>query len=193
MKTKLDRLLESTDPSKTIEAVSARIDEAINSFRVKSGIIDDWDTFTVVMGRFFRHLENHVLQIGSFSSLDPEFDWGHCRRMLIKEYGFNGEKTAFDMARTGLDRGFYGILKAVGEQMIKEYAQNEISARVYHFWDPLSVKEKLAAIDEYLEKYGHLLPSELTEDCAGRVKMEFVKILAEHPYLIRRLRKTGRG
>jgi hypothetical protein len=77
--------------------------------------------------------------------------------------------------------------------MIQEYAGNEIRVRISHYWHSLSVDEQLAATDEYLEKYGHLLPWELTEGSAARVKADFVKALAEHSKIIKRLRNIGRN
>ena len=55
--TRLDRLLESIDPSKTLDQVSARIDDAINSFEKDAGVIEDWNTFKAVLTKFFRHTE----------------------------------------------------------------------------------------------------------------------------------------
>ncbi len=77
--------------------------------------------------------------------------------------------------------------------MIDEYSGNEIRARISYFWYPLSADEKLSAIDEYLLKYGHFLPPELTEGNAARIKASFQKVLEEHPRLIKRLRYIGRG
>jgi len=56
----------------------------------------------------------------------------------------------------------------------------------------LSVEEQLAASTEYLQKYGHLLPSELTEGSAARIRANLPKVLEEHPHLIQRLRQVGR-
>jgi hypothetical protein len=193
VKTKLDNLLESIDPARTIDQVSARIDDALNSFSAKSGIIKDWDEFRKLFSTFFRHLENHVLRIHTFRSPNPDIDWGHCCKHLKNKYGINGEKAAFEMVRTGTQGGFYKVLKEVAGQMKEEYAGNEISSRINHFWNALSVDEMIEAIEEYIEKYGHLLPSELTEGSAGRIKMNFPKVLKEHPRLIKRMRNVGRG
>lgn len=76
MITNLDQLLESIDPDRTLDRVSAQVDEALNSFRVKSGIIEDWQGFRAVLAKFFRHVENVVLQIRPSFSGDPDFDWG---------------------------------------------------------------------------------------------------------------------
>lgn len=193
MKTKLDLLLESIDPARTLEQVSARVDEALNSFRVKSGIIEDWEEFRTVMTGFFRHVENVILRIRPSWSPDPDMDWGRCYNLLIKEYGTNGEKAAFEMVRTGAEGGLYGVFKAVARRMIGDYAQNEIAAKVAEFWGALSTDEQLSASQEYLNKYGHLLPSELTSGSAARLRANFLKVLAEHPRIIKRLKNIGRG
>lgn len=192
MITKLDRLLESIDPARTLDQVSSRVDEALNSFRVKSGIIEEWEGFRTILAKFFRHVENFILSIDPAWSLDPDFDWGLCFKLLVKEYGANGEKAAFEMVRTGAERGLYGVLKAVARQMIDEYAGNEIAAKISKFWGSLSTDEQLAASQEYLHKYGHLLPPELTSGSAARIRFNFLKVLAEHPRMVKKLRSIGR-
>lgn len=193
MKTKLDNLLESIDPARTLDEVSARVDDALNTFSTKSGIIKDWDEFRKLFSAFFRHIENYILRIYRFRSPDPDIDSGRCCRLLKKEYGINGEKAAFEMVRTGTQGGLYKVLKAVARQMTEEYAGNEISARISHFWNALSTVEKIEVMEEYIDKYGHLLPSELTEGSAARIKINFPKVLKEHPRLIKRMRNIGRG
>ena len=192
MKTKLDRLLESIDPARSLDQVSARVDEAINSFHVKSGIINDWQGFKVTLTEFYRHVENTTLRIRSGFSADPDIDWGRCCQVLMKKFGPNGEKSAFEIARTGTEQGLYGVLKAVARQMISQYAGNEITARILDFWQDLSTDEKLAVSQEYLDKYGHLLPSELTSGSAARIRANFLKVLEEHPRMVKRLRDIGR-
>jgi hypothetical protein len=192
MKSKLDRLLESIDPARTLDQVSARVDEALNSFRVKSGIIEEWEGFKTGLTKFYRHVENVVLRIQPLRSLAPDIDWGRCYQLLIKEYGPNGEKAAFEMVRTGTEHGFYGVLKAVARRMVDGYAGNETAARISNFWETLSTDEKVAVSREYLDKYGHLLPPELTSGNAARVRANFVKVLEEHPSIMKRLREIGR-
>ena len=193
MKSKLDRLLESIDPARTLDQVSARVDEAVNSFPVKSGLIKDWQGFRTILTEFYRHVENSTLRIQSGFSPDPAIDWGRCCNLLLKEYGPNGEKAAFEMVRTGVEQGLYGVLRAVARRMIDEYSSNEIAARISNFWESLSIDEKLAVSKEYLDKYGHLLPSELTSGSAARVRANFLKVLQEHPHMIKRLKNIGRG
>jgi hypothetical protein len=193
MKTKLDQLLESIDPARTLDQVSARVDEAVNSFPGKSAAIKDWKEFTSFMAKFFRHAENIILRIRPAFSGDPAYNWSRCCHLLIKEFGNNGEKVAFERAQTGTEGGLYGVLKAVARQMADEYAGNEIGARIAAFWNALSIQEQLAVPKEYLAKFGHLLPPELTSRGAAKVLAFFPKVLEEHPRIVKRLRSIGRG
>lgn len=110
----------------------------------------------------------------------------------MDEFGPSGEKAAFEMTRTGNEGGLSRVLKAVAKSISKQLAKTEISARVSCHLDRLSIRQRLAASAEYLEKYGHLLPAELTEGSAARIHANFHKVLAEHPHLMRRMREIGR-
>ena len=99
--------------------------------------------------------------------------------------------TAFDMARTGKAGGLYAVLKAVALRMDEEYAENRIGGIISDYWKKLTIDEQLSVADEYLEKYGHLLPSELTEGSAVRIRTNFPKLLAQHPEIIRKIRRLG--
>lgn len=191
MLTKLERLLSDIAPERTLDTVAARADAAVNSFSFPSARSESWDGFMACLGRFFRHIENGVLRLRSDFEIDPQFDWGRCRQLLVEAFGPNGEKAAFDMARSGAEGGLYAVLKSVASKMIEQYANNEIRARVAEYWNNLSVDEQLAAPDEYLKTYGHLLPTDLTEGSAARIRGSFPKVLQQHPHMLSRLRQTG--
>jgi len=194
MRSRLDRLLDSIHPARTLDATSGRVDEAINTFTMDTAVIADWEAFRVCLVRFLHHVETRVLGLRSETAGDTKFDlhWARCRRLLMREYGLNGEKAAFEMARTGKEGGLYGVLRRIGRRMSGRFADTEIMARVETYWDALSAHEQLAAGEEYLEKYGHLLPSELTEDSAMRIRANLPKVLREHPQLMQRLARIGR-
>jgi len=149
------------------------------------------EAFKHFLSQFFRHVENKVLRIQAFQG-HASYDGARCYNLLKKEYGSDGHKTAFEMARTGIQGGLYEVLKKIASHMAKDYAQNEISGRISHFWNALSLNEKFAVINEYAEKYGHLLPPDFTEGSAVLLKMKFTKVLEEHPHMIKRLRETSR-
>ena len=192
MTTNLDMLLESIDHSRTYNQVLARVDEAVNNFAMHHAIIEDWDEYENFLTDFYRHIETVVLRMGSGVPDNREFYWGQCANLLNKAFGPSGFKAAFEMVRTGKEGGLYRVLKTVADLIAEKYAQNEIFARISLYWESLTLDEKLAAPDEYLSKYGHLLPAELTEGSAARLRANFPKVLEEHPKIIRQLRRIGR-
>jgi len=192
MSKELDKFIESIDPSRNLDEVSARVDDAINSFPIKQAVIEDWDAFVQFFADFCRHIEATVLKLGPGAPNDRMFYWSRSRELLKRQFGPSGEKIAFEMVRTGKDGGLYRVLKTVAELMGEEYTDREISARVFVYWGKLSVDQKLAAAEAYLERYKHLLPSELTGGNGIRLKANFPEVLKEHPKLIRRMRQIGR-
>lgn len=191
MPTKLDTLLESIDPSRNYDDVSARVDHAVNTFPVHRATIEDWDEYIDFFGDFYRHVEKTVLRLSSDVPDNEGFYRARCSNLLDKAFGSSGSKAAFEMVRTGKEGGLYQVLKAVANLIGERYAENEIGGRISHYWVSLTLDEQLAAPDEYLQKFGHLLPSELTERSAARLRVNFPKVLEEHPKMIRRMRQIG--
>jgi hypothetical protein len=192
MATKLDELLLTIDPSRNLDQTAARAHEALNSFPMKVGRVDRWEEFRCCLTDFFCHVESRVLRLHGQPHVSARLDWGRCVRMLTQEYGAGGDKTAFELARTGNEGGLYDVLNRLARRIAEQYAGNEVSARICHWLNALSVDERLKAMDDYVAKYGHLLPSELTERGAVRIKANFTKVLEEHPRLVQRLRRVGR-
>ena len=193
MPTKLEQLLEKIDPKLTLDKTSALADNAMNTFSFGSGQMTDRKEFEDCLTDFFCHVDSNVLGVSkSFNSEHRDFQWGRCGILLSHIYGHNCENTAFDMARTGKSGGLYAVLKAIALRMAEEYAENQTGALIGEYWKKLTLDERFAAPDEYLEKYGHLLPSELTEDSAVRIRANFPKLLAQHPEIIRKIRSLDR-
>jgi hypothetical protein len=96
------------------------------------------------------------------------------------------------MANAGLDGGLYAVLRAVAERMATQYSGHGIKAKVSEFWNGLSVEEQLTIPLEYARKYGSLLPPELLEHDAFLLKLNFWKVLEQHPQLMQRMRRVGR-
>ena len=187
--TDLDRLLATLDPARTLDETSARADEAMNSFPMRTAIIEDWNEFQDLMTRFTLHVRKACLRLSPGYEGNAEFDWADCRQALRKEYGPSGFKAAFETARTG---GVYKVLKTVARRLSEDYGAQEVSARAHHFLNRLTAEERISMAREYLRKYGHLFPSELTEGSAARIVESFPKVLEQHPRLLQRLRRVGR-
>lgn len=191
MPTKLDTLLESIDPSRNYDDVSTRVDHAINTFPMHRATIEDWEEYENFIADLYRHVEKTVLKLPQPRSEDNEYFFGLCIKFLNKAFGPSGFKAAFEIVRTGKEGGLYQVLKTVANLIGERYAENEIGGRISHYWESLTLDEQLAAPDEYLQKYGHLLPSELTEGSAARLRVNFPKVLEEYPKMIRRMRQIG--
>ena len=84
MSTRLDRLLESIDPSRTIDNVSADVDRAVNTFTMRRAIIDDWNEYQNLLADFYQHIEQIVLRIPSGLIDDRGFYWTRCSNILNK-------------------------------------------------------------------------------------------------------------
>jgi len=154
--------------------------------------ITDWNEFTACLAKFVVHVESYILHLPQPVRSSFDFEWGRAVRILTKVYGRSGEKAAFEMARTGNEQGLYGVFKAVAMRIADELSKNEITARVDAFWKSHTPDEILEASTEYLDRYGHLLPSEMTEASAARLRGGFFKVLENHPKLVQRLRRVGR-
>jgi len=191
MPTKLQQLLVDIDPSKTCDQTLARADNAINSFSGTFGKITDWDKFCQYMAGFAAHVEAKILRLHP-CPVGSDFYWSKCAQMLCLIYGSNGDKAAFEMARTGREGGLFSVMKTLALRITEEYAENEIAARIAGYWKKLTLDEQLCITDEYLEKYGQLIPSELTEGSAARIRANFPKVLAQHPQIIRKTHRIGR-
>jgi hypothetical protein len=192
MQTKLDRLLAFISPQKTIVETYNRANEAINTFHAGTAQIKNWDQFRYCLAEFLRHVDFCTLRLRRPVDVSSEYYWGHCINVLHGIYGPSGEKTAFEMARTGNEGGLYSVLRAMAMHRAEEYIRNEISAKVIAYLDSLSVDEQLDACSEYITKYGYLIPSEITEGNAIRIQANFRKVLEKHPRLLLRFQGVGR-
>ena len=191
MQTELDKLLATISPQKTIIETYNRANEAVNTFHT-SARIDKWNDFRYCVARLLQRLDVCILRLSrpADSSLDHYMAW--FPNILIRVYGPSGEKTAFEMARTGNEGGLYSVLKAVAMRRADEYSQNEIVARVADYLANLSVDEQHGACSEYISKYGYLLPSEITEGNAIRIRANFSKVLEKHPRFLMKFQGVGR-
>ena len=191
MTSKLFILLNEIDPKYISDKISMLANNAINTFNLKSNIVTDESDFQKICANFYCHMENTVIESNPPRKLHFAMDWGRFHKKLMMIYGENGHYTAFDITRSGNENGLYGVLKAVADKMIGEYAGNNVKVKICDFWDGLTIDEKFLAINEYIENFGHLLPKEIVEDGAPRIVSNFLKVLEEHPRMLKRTRNIG--
>lgn len=189
MSRELDNLLCRLE--EILKDVEGRVDMGVNSFPPPSVIVPDWDEFIHILVDFYCHLECAILGVAEGRQVMFSYDWGRCRQLLVQQWGKNGHKAGFEMARTGHDGGMRQVLRTVADLMAQAYAGKQIETLVLGYWQQRSVTQLLSDADSYLHHYGHLLPHELTEGSAARVRTEFLKVLTEHPQTVRRMHAIG--
>ncbi|MBN2590819.1 MAG: hypothetical protein JXA96_13225 [Sedimentisphaerales bacterium] len=190
MSTKLERLLASIAPEITLKLTYDRANEAMNSFPFHEVLINTFDKFRYFLICLHRHTEAQILHIDSMPQDTVDFHWSRCYSILKQIYGTNGEKAAFDMIRTNKDGGLREVVNKFAQTVAINYAMNEIGAKITFYINSLSATERLAAGAEYIEKYGHLLPEEMTEASAARIHDNFASILEKHVLMMYALTKA---
>ncbi|MBM3333548.1 hypothetical protein FJY63_02700, partial [Candidatus Sumerlaeota bacterium] len=186
--TTLDDLLDAIDPRNTLDKREADADEALNTFPRKLALIERWDGFRFYMARFYCHVVSTLHHLAQPIELSFDLHWSMCAGILTTLYGPGGFRVAFEIARTGKELGLYGIMKAVAKQIAKEQADKVIHSLVDAFLNHLNPEEQERISVEYVQKFGHLLPSELREGRAVRITRNLQKILQQHPAMVQKLR-----
>lgn len=188
MSTALDILLHKLE--KTLHEVESRINQGHNSVVLPGVIIKDYTRFQYCLACFHCRLQCAALKCSR--DVDPYHDFWLGSELLKGDFGENSDKAAFEIARTGNEEGLRKVLRSLAQSMTKKYADQQIGTLVSYYWSCRTPQELLGDTDEYLRKYGHLLPWELTEGSAARIRGNFPKVLKQHPYMMRRMRQIGR-
>ena len=81
MSTRLEELIESIDPSRTIDRVSAAVDDAFNSFRNRNPI-RTFEDDREYMSKYVQHIEQIVLKFKSNDPYDKEFFWSRYSNLV---------------------------------------------------------------------------------------------------------------
>ena len=187
MRTRLERLLQNIEPIP--DRIDRFADKALNTFPVTAAIITEWETYRRCLAEFFCHMECIILGIGSRSA-DVDFYIDRCWRLLRKKYGDSAPQACFESIRTGSEGGLRRVLITASELFSKDYAENLIGLTVEAYWSNRDPSAILADADEYVRLYRHILPGEITEGSATRIRFNFRKVLKQHPFFIRRLRRA---
>ncbi len=190
----LDDLLAAIDPRRTFEKRAMRVDEGLNRFAFGVAVVTRWDEFRLCMARLYRHLDNALLKPGRDFPLDFEHDWSMCVNLLNMIYGRHGFRTAFKMARSGCEGGLHALSRAVARRLAEERAGNYVKYLVDSFLDSAypGYENRIAIAEEYLGKFGHLLPADLAQGSPAFLASNLATVLEQHPRLIRKLQQIPR-
>jgi len=190
--TPLNQLMEILDSRDYVQSCYRRADEAVRTFEIDQTVITDWDGFRYCMAKFRWHLDYHLLNMTRQIGFGLEFQWARAVGVLIAMYGTNGEKTAFEITRTGNEGGLYALLRKMATYQTMRYQRNKTSALVSDFWNNLSADQKIEAGREYIVRYRRLIPSELAEASGARILSQLTKVLEKHAEMIHDLRVNNR-
>jgi len=191
---KLDELLARIDPVETINGSDERVAHALNSYQYFQSVVTYFDEFELIVGDFYWHVESIMLDAEGKINPKDIIKQKYARQVLNEIYGPHGSATAFSIANTGVEGGLYGIYRKVGEVFARKDAESLIDSEVDDFINEIKHDDSQyeAAIEEYVQKYGQILPQEVTEDDADDIRANFGKALKQHPFLVKRMRELGR-
>lgn len=189
---RLSEFLETIAPERTLDALDSRADHAFNTFAADVARVRHWKEFEDVLAGFYCHLENCLLALRRPRSPNRHMDFGRCHHVLLKLYGPNGEKTAYELALSGMEGGLPVVLRNIAQHTVELHATNEIGARVSAFMNQLTAMEMMDCAKDYASQYRDILPPEYSRGTPVRAMVDFAKILTEHPRALRRIRHTGR-
>jgi len=188
MTTRLEKLLKEIDPYRLIREIYSRMNSALRTFSYGYLTIRNWQEYENYLAKFFCYIENITLRVKM--PVHPTIHYQRCIRFLNEEFGPNGEKIAYKMAKTGVNGGLFAVLNIIAKRLAEFYTRNTIRAFVDRYWNKLSYNQRIAAAKEYRKKYGHLIPSDYTEGSPAFLAANLQKILEEHPFMIERIRQV---
>ena len=188
MTTKLNKLLKEIDPFRRIGIIHSRMNSALRTFPYGTLTIRNWHEYENYLAKFFCHIENISLKVKM--PVHPTMHYQRCIRFLNEEFGPNGEKIAYNMAKTGVNGGLFAVTKIIAKRLAAFYARNAIRFYVDEYWNKLSYSDRIQAAKEYRKKYGHLIPSYYTEGSPEFLAANLQKILEEHPFMLERMRQV---
>ena len=191
MSAALNRLLKQTEPIP--DEVDRRMDQAFNTAPSIPAVVTDWEGYVECLATFYWHLERTVLGVAGLVAGDTDWHVGRTWQLLKKELGDSALKAGFERARTGNAGGMLSILRLMARLNGDRWGRAQIANAVGLYWRDRSADELLRDSLDYLKTYGHLLPSEMTEGDAARLRASFHKVLREHPFMVRRMAEVARS
>ena len=180
MATKLERLLEQIDPKNSIDDIEKRVNHAVATYRYAKNTVDSWEECEPCLAQMFQHLQSSLFRF------PEELAYDQAMNLLNKEY--SRFQTVFDIMLSSAEGGIKTILRALARLMVEHYSRRHVSNRVIDYWNGLSVEEKMAAPEEYLNLYSDVLPQDSRDKI--RLKAYFDQVLKEHPFMLKKIRDS---
>lgn len=194
MGTTLDKLLESIDPSRTLDPRHAKADEAINSFPVSIRKMEKatYEEIREFIFEFGAHVGETIIDAKTpAGTRSPLGFWAF--EFLETLYGSKPMIEVERRVRTGVSGGLLGIMRAIAHAYADRIAKQDIGARVTKVCPSLNFEAQMALAEEYYRKYAYLLPEDIVKSGPTSLLWEQGTYLLDHPYHLRRLRKAQRA
>jgi len=188
MKTRLDDLLETIHPSRTYDFYRRKIDDAVRTFPFESFSVDKAASCEHFITNFFACVNGSIMD-GSFSE-SAYMAMAMFRIVFQPRYGEYPELPIYERLIHGHEGGMNGFVQEAVDALVEHFAFIPIANRVDEFIESLSDDELSVTAEEYLSKYGQLLPAEITSQGAYRFTPFLTKFLKEHPKLLLKLRSV---
>jgi hypothetical protein len=182
MPTKLDKLLQDIDPSKTIDEGEKRMAKGVASYHRDKNTVDTWEECEECIADMAYHLSNAYFNQPKSYKSRPDF--GLASNLLREEYG--SHRTINRIMMSGAEGGIYTILKTLARLIVNFYTRKNINCMVLDYFNNSTPDEHFAAAKEYYKLYKHLLPE--GEDSFETIYAYFHNILREHPFWIKKMR-----
>ena len=195
MASRLEQLLDSIAPYRTLDGVGRKIDDVLNTLVLPAVTIDDATELRALFVEAWRHLHGRLWGLGeALPEIAPDYEWALCQRILNAVYGGKeGWRSALELARTGVDGGLYGAVKAFLQKAAEQYLGKIIEAGIDSLWRQLSFEEQIAVTREYMSEYGSLLPASVADRSSVDLVLGFPRLLREHPRILQRASRIGRS
>jgi hypothetical protein len=123
---------------------------------------------------------------------DARFDLCRAWNLLKRPYGQNAPQALFDIAKSGSEGGLRQIMRTMADAYGEEYARQLIGVAVTFYLKGRAPSVLISDAREYITLYPDIVPAELTDGTPARIMANFPKVLEMHPFLMRRVRQTGR-
>lgn len=191
MATRLQRLVRSIEPLP--DRVDHFADSAMNSFRMPSPIVSDWDACRRLLKRFHAHVRAALLQCPDCADITEV--GGECEQLLQRRFGPSWPQAVFEVARTGAEGGLYRVLRELARMQAAAYSEQLVAITVDWYCRHRSAEQVEQDVDEYITSYGRNMPPELIEGTAARIRhpQGFANLLKRHPFVMHRLRQATRS
>lgn len=187
MPTELDLFLDEIDPSRTYDPIQQYVDEGINMFPRAITEVYDWYTFRSFITHFYMYITYDLSGI-VYSERETMRAWKEFQEILGPRYGREPASAAYKKAIHGHEGGLRSVMQDLADGVVEKHAAMLIRWRVTCYLGELSFDEKVDAVKEYVTKWGHFLPRDITPENSVRIFYEFHRFLEAHPKLLREIR-----